>query len=64
MSTPLINFKNIEIDPKDLNKYININTIINFQKQRRKNRGFGKDTICHNIGVKPSSFNKLIHDLN
>ena len=32
MSTPLINFKNIEIDPKDLNKYININTIINFQK--------------------------------
>ena len=29
MSIPLINFKNIEVVPKDLYKYINMNTMIN-----------------------------------
>ena len=64
MSIPLINFKNIEVDPKDLYKYINMNTMINFQNERRKNPGLGKDQICHNIGVRPSSFDRLIQDLN
>ena len=64
MSIPLINFKNIEVDPKDLYKYINMNTMINFQNESRKNFGLGIDQICHNIGVKPSSFDRLLQDLN
>ena len=64
MSIPLVNFKNIEFDPKDLYKYIQVNIMINFQNERRKNPGLGKDQICRNIGVKPSSFDRLIQDLN
>ena len=30
MSIPLINFNNIEVDPKDLYKYIKMNTMISF----------------------------------
>ena len=41
-----------------------MNTMINFQNERRKNPRLGKDQICHNIGVKPSSFDRLIKDLN
>ena len=48
MSIPLINFKNFEVDPKDLYKYIQMNTMINFENKRRKNPGLGKDKICHN----------------
>ena len=43
MSIPLINFEHMSIDPKDLYKYINMNTMINFQNERRKNPGLGKD---------------------
>ena len=64
MSIPLINFKNIEVDPKDLYKYINMNTMINFQNERRTNPCLGNDQICHNIRVKPSSFDRLIPDFN
>ena len=41
-----------------------MNTMINFQNERRKNPGLGKDQIFYNIGVKPSSFDRLIQDLN
>ena len=64
MSIQLINFKNLEVDLKDLYKYIYINTMINFENERRKNSGLGKDQSCHNIGVKPSSFDRQIQDLN
>ena len=43
MSIPLVNFKNIEFDPKELYKYIQVNTMINFENERRKNPGLGKD---------------------
>ena len=64
MSLPLINFKNVEFDPKDLYKYMQMNTMINFENERRTNPGLGKNQICHNIGVKPSSFDRQIQDLN
>ena len=64
MSIPLVNFKNIKFDPKDLYKYIQVNTMINFENERRKNPGLGKDQICRNIVVKPSSFDRQIQDLN
>ena len=64
MSIPFVNFKNIEFDPKELYKYIQVNTMINFENERRKNPGLGKDQICRNIGVKPSSFDRQIQDLN
>ena len=54
----------MSIDPKDLYKYINKNTMINFENERTKNYGLGKDQICRNIGVKPSSFDRQIQDLN
>ena len=38
--------------------------MINFENERRKNPGLGKDQICRNIGVKPSSFDEQIQDLN
>ena len=41
-----------------------MNTMINFQNKGRKNSSLGKDKISHNIGVKPSSFDRLIQDLN
>ena len=41
-----------------------MNTMINFENERRKNPGFGKDKICHNINVKPSLFDRQIQDLN
>ena len=64
MSIPLVNFKNIEFDPKELYKYIQVNTMINFENERRKNPGLGKDQMCRNIGVIPSSFDRQIQDLN
>ena len=64
MSLPLINFKNIEVDPKYLYKYIHMNTMINFENERLKNPGLGIDQICHNIGVKPILFDRQIQDLN
>ena len=64
MSIPLVNFKNIEFDPKELYKYIHVNTMINFENERRTNPFLGKDQICHNSGVKPSSFDRQIQDLN
>ena len=56
MGIPLINLKNIEVYPEDLNKYIIISTMISFENERRKNPGLGRDQICHNIFVSPSSF--------
>ena len=41
----------MSIDPKDLYKYIIMNTMINFQNKRRMNSILGKDQISHNIGV-------------
>ena len=64
MSIPLVDFKNIEFDPKELYKYIQVNTMINFENKRRKNPVLGKDQICRKIGVKPSSFDRQIQDLN
>ena len=37
MIIPSINFQNVEFDPKDLYKYINMNTINSFENERRKN---------------------------
>ena len=63
MNIPLINFQNVEFDPKDLYKYINMNTMISFENERRKNPLLSKDQICHNIGVKSSSFVRIQTDL-
>ena len=56
MSIPLINFENMSIEPKDIYKYMQMNTMICLENERRKNPGLGNNQICHNIGVKPSSF--------
>ena len=63
MNIPLINFKNVEVDPKDLYKYIKMNTMICFENERRKNFSLSKDQICHNIGVKSSLFDRIQNDL-
>ena len=62
MNIPLINFKNVEVNPKDLYKYIKMNTMICFENE--KNPSLSKDQICHNIGVKSSSFDRLQKDLS
>ena len=43
MSIPLVNFKNIEFDPKDLYKYMQMNTMICFENEKRKNPLLTKD---------------------
>ena len=63
MNIPLINFKNVEVDPKDIYKYIKMNTMICFDNERRKNPSLSKDQICYNIGVKSSSFDRIQKDL-
>ena len=62
MNLPLINFKNVEVDLKDLYKYIKMNTMICFENEIRKIPSLSKDQICHNIGVKSSSFDRIQKD--
>ena len=63
MNIPLINFENVEFDPKELYKYIHMNTMITFENKRTNNPLLTKDQSCHNIGVKSSLFNRIQKDL-
>ena len=40
-----------------------MNTMICFENERRENPSLSKDQICHNIGVKSSSFDRIQKDL-